>query len=247
MESEASTSAKASTSTANSADSDASQNAETLNNNEVSTSAETSTGTYDTQDDMADDSPDLVSRISVPDGPEEEFTDHDDNEDVEENDIFVPVWKKDSEKNINAVRSRFEKTKFDQPFGAKVGRIDTNNVLSIFFLFFNLTIAQLIVQQTVLYASQKGHTIELSVSELNAFIGMLVIMGFNQLPSLRLYWSSNPNFGNVRISKVMPLKRFLLILRMLHLNDNTTIPDKTSPEFDKLYSGSLQQGFPRGI
>jgi len=37
------------------------------------------------------------------------------------------------------------------------------------------------------------------------------------------------------VAKIMPVKRFLKILRLLHLNDNSQMPSRNSLEFDKLY------------
>lgn len=51
-------------------------------------------------------------------------------------------------------------------------------------------------------------------------------MGFHRLPSLRLYWSADENFYNHRISNIMTQKRFLNILRYLHLNDNSKMPKR---------------------
>ncbi|KAB0800404.1 hypothetical protein PPYR_06144 [Photinus pyralis] len=92
-----------------------------------------------------------------------------------------------------------------------------------------------IVTETNRYAIQNNNAIDLTVEELKAFIGMLIIMGFNPLPSLRLYWSSDPNFHNSRISAIMPLKRFLKILRFLHINDNENMLKKGEAGFDKLH------------
>jgi hypothetical protein len=60
-------------------------------------------------------------------------------------------------------------------------------------------------------------------------------MGFHQLPNLRMYWSSDGNLHVQRIADIMTIKRFLSILRLLHLNDNTAMPKKGSSNFDKLY------------
>lgn len=48
----------------------------------------------------------------------------------------------------------------------------------------------------------------------------------NPLPSMRLYWSVDKKFHNDRVASIMPLKRFFKILRFLHLNDNTSRPNK---------------------
>jgi hypothetical protein len=60
-------------------------------------------------------------------------------------------------------------------------------------------------------------------------------MGFHTLPSMRLYWNSDQNFAFSRICDVMPLKRFLKIVRYIHLNDNQCTPKKGEAHYDKLY------------
>nr|CAI5823126.1 unnamed protein product [Callosobruchus analis] len=82
---------------------------------------------------------------------------------------------------------------------------------------------------------KKGITLNLQQDELQAFFGMLLIMGFHTLSSLRLYWSTDQNFHVSRISSIMSQKRFLHILRYLHLNDNDVMPQRGNDRFDRLY------------
>ncbi|GBP20810.1 PiggyBac transposable element-derived protein 4 [Eumeta japonica] len=60
-------------------------------------------------------------------------------------------------------------------------------------------------------------------------------MGYNILPSMELYWSSDPAFRVDEIASTMPYRRFKLILRCLHLNDNSKQPLRSSPDYDKLF------------
>ncbi|XP_029348064.1 piggyBac transposable element-derived protein 4-like, partial [Acyrthosiphon pisum] len=76
---------------------------------------------------------------------------------------------------------------------------------------------------------------EVHGSELKAFLGLLIYMGYHELPGIRLYWSNDPNFYCDRVAKVMPVKRFLKLLRCIHLNDNSKMPQRQSQEFDKLF------------
>ncbi|KAF2886285.1 hypothetical protein ILUMI_19888 [Ignelater luminosus] len=107
--------------------------------------------------------------------------------------------------------------------------------LENFLNIFGEDLLNIIVTESNRYAGQKGTSLDLSLNELKAFIGILVIMGLNSLSSLRLYWPSNQNFHSARVSEAMPLKRFLKILRYLHIHDNDLMPKKGEPEFDKLY------------
>lgn len=95
----------------------------------------------------------------------------------------------------------------------------------------------MIVEETNLYALQgmMPNWRTLTVSELKAYIGMLILMSIHNLPQVYLYWSSDKFFNVQEISSVMSFRRFQQITRCLHLNDNSKIPDKTSPNFDRCY------------
>ncbi|CAI6375837.1 unnamed protein product [Macrosiphum euphorbiae] len=92
-----------------------------------------------------------------------------------------------------------------------------------------------IVEESNLYATQHNANLNTNVDEIKAFIGMLIYMGYHSLPSIRLYWSTDQNFYCERIAKIMPVKRFLKLLRYLHLNNSLNMPLRDSPHFDKLY------------
>ncbi|CAG5033770.1 unnamed protein product [Parnassius apollo] len=109
--------------------------------------------------------------------------------------------------------------------------------VTVFEKFFTDEVYDLIIYQTNLYAEQRkdeGWT-QLDKKELKAFVGIFIIMGYNILPSIDFYWSSDPGFRVDEIAETMTVKRFKKILRNLHVNDNTQIPDKTSENYDKLY------------
>ena len=94
----------------------------------------------------------------------------------------------------------------------------------------------LIVFQTNLYATQKGERYILTTEkEIRTFIGINFIMGINKLPSYRDYWSTVPYLRNEYICRLMTVNRFGWLLSHIHLNDNSIIPARNSPNFDKLY------------
>lgn len=66
----------------------------------------------------------------------------------------------------------------------------------------------MIVNESNLYAIQSNTELNLNVFELQGVIGMLIIIGLNVLPSMRLYWSEDENFYNKRISGVVTKKIF---------------------------------------
>lgn len=77
--------------------------------------------------------------------------------------------------------------------------------------------------------------LNLTVPELKVVIGVLIIMGMNVLPSMRLYWSEDDNFHHSKIAHIMSVKRFLKIIRFIHLNDNQSMPPREFLQFDRLY------------
>ena len=111
------------------------------------------------------------------------------------------------------------------------------------------SVMQNIVDQTNLYATQERtihrnnrtevtktlNWTDVTIPELKAFIGCLILMGIHVLPNLESYWSSDPVLGVADISKVMTEKRFQKILENLHLNDNNTVIGKGQPGYDKLH------------
>lgn len=127
----------------------------------------------------------------------------------------------------------FEAVSFIEPTGPKV--ILGDSPIEIFLMLFGDDLLDLIVSESNRYSLQKGTALDLTLEELKAFLGMLIIMGFHSLPSLRLYWSSDQNFHLPRISDTMTLKRFLKILRYIHLSDNEKMPQRGNDNFDKLY------------
>ena len=51
----------------------------------------------------------------------------------------------------------------------------------------------------------------------------------------RSYWSTKWPFSNSTFSNIMSGRRFELLMSYLHLNDISQMPDRSSPNYDKLY------------
>lgn len=166
-------------------------------------------------------------RISFDNDENEEDTTTTDSD--EDYDKFV--WTKTS-----CTPQQYSNYNFSQPFGITQDvQIDISSPIQIFMTVITEDFLQYIVDQSNIYGLQQNNRLDLSVRELKAFIGMLIIMGLHPLPSMRLYWSNDPNFFVTRIAEIMPVKRFLKILRLLHLNDNAQMPKKGQDNYDKLY------------
>lgn len=80
---------------------------------------------------------------------------------------------------------------------------------------------------------QKGKVFSLSKEELLAFLGVSVIMGYHTVPKLSDYWSTDEDLAVPAVSRVMSRDRYLEIRSSLHFTDNSKVPPRNSPDFDK--------------
>lgn len=106
-----------------------------------------------------------------------------------------------------------------------------------FSMFFDENVITHIIAQTNLYAEQKRSRgwSPVDSREIKAFLGIIILMGLKPEPSIDLYWSTDPFFRVDEIASVMPVKRFKKILENLHLNDNSKMPPRGAPNYDKLF------------
>ncbi|XP_046681368.1 piggyBac transposable element-derived protein 4-like [Homalodisca vitripennis] len=96
-----------------------------------------------------------------------------------------------------------------------------------------------IVFQTNLYCTQKlqggSNFVPTTNNEVKVFLGINILMGIKRLPSYRDYWSADPAIRDPFISSAMTVNRFGWFLTNLHLNDNTNMPNRQDPAYDKLF------------
>ena len=102
-----------------------------------------------------------------------------------------------------------------------------------------MTIMSTIVEQTNLYAREVlgedvSKWIDLTEGELLAFLGFTILMGINQLPSLKDYWKKDSYFHYSPVADCITRDRFHDILRYLHFVENSSLPSRTDPQYDRL-------------
>ena len=73
-----------------------------------------------------------------------------------------------------------------------------------------------------------------TVDELHAYLGFIMLMGLVQLPSIRDYWSQEGVFHYSPIASRISRKRFLQIHRFLHFVDNESLPSYGEPNYSKI-------------
>lgn len=72
-----------------------------------------------------------------------------------------------------------------------------------------------------LFTAEKGRIFTLTVAEFEAYMGLVIRMSLVKLPSVRLYWSTDPTFHQAQIAGIMPRHRFDEITANLHFCNNT--------------------------
>ena len=117
--------------------------------------------------------------------------------------------------------------------------------VALFRLLFNEIICSLIACKTERYGSQRNEVIHLTPQEIEAFVGILLLTGYNSRPRQRLYWSKDDDISCPLITRSMSRKRFEDIKKLIHFADNNNLPAgdklaKIRPLQDRV-NASLQQ------
>ena len=109
--------------------------------------------------------------------------------------------------------------------------------LGLFSLFFDDTLVDLIVEETNRYAEQTLQGTEewsTDAAEIRAYMGFMILMGINQLPEIRDYWSTNEYLHYAPIADRISRDRFEQITRFLHFVDNDSLPSRGEEGFSRL-------------
>lgn len=96
-----------------------------------------------------------------------------------------------------------------------------------------LGLVNIIVEESNRYANQKGEVFETNSDEIRAFLGICLCAGYHVLPSLRDYWSTDPDLGVAFISKIMTRNRFAKIRSLIRFNNKATELPITDPNRDR--------------
>lgn len=128
----------------------------------------------------------------------------------------------------------YKNSTFNNYVGIKT-EVDLNSPLKILTLFLTPFFFNLMITESNRYSTQCQQTLNITEEELRSFLGILIIMGFHNLPSMRLYWSREKNFHVSRISGVMSMRRFLKIMRFLHVHDNEKMIPRGNMGYDRLF------------
>ena len=94
------------------------------------------------------------------------------------------------------------------------------------------------LEDTVQYPRRlngRGKWTQLSVVELKALLGIYILMGLRDQPTMRFYWSKCPFLACELIKRSMKRPRFEQILSYIHLVDNESLVQcKTDLRYNKI-------------
>ena len=125
---------------------------------------------------------------------------------------------------------------YSTPYGPTTP-LTSLTLLEIFFLFFTRDILELIVAETNrhAYSCLANQTWEeITINELLAYFGFMILMGLVHSPSITDYWSMDPVFHYQPIAGRISRKKFLDIHRFLHFVNNTHLPAYGTDGYSRL-------------
>lgn len=97
----------------------------------------------------------------------------------------------------------------------------------MFELFFDENLWEFLIQQSTRYALFLNcPDPRISSDELKCFIAILILSGYNKLPSKRSYWDSGDDMRNTLVYNAMRRDRFIQIMRFIHAADNNNLDKK---------------------
>ena len=75
---------------------------------------------------------------------------------------------------------------------------------------------------------------QVTVDELKAYMGFMILKGIVKIPSLYDYWKRDDTLTYTPICSRITRDRFFEIQRYLHFSDNTTLADPDTDGYDRL-------------
>lgn len=137
-----------------------------------------------------------------------------------------PRWKKVTGESARAM---------PEWLGALPASTSVQEPIDYFRYFFDNVMLEHIIEQSNLYSVQVDpeKPLQLTLPELEQFIGTVMYMSLIVLPRRRLYWSSA--FRTHQVSDVISRDRWEEVKTNIHFNDNSQMPPYDDPNRDKLY------------
>lgn len=134
---------------------------------------------------------------------------------------------------------------FNEPYPGPTGRFQNNAQKKVYFEhLFDDEMWEMIVSETNRYHEQqkasdpdhhKTQWRPVTKGEVQAFVGIRILMGIIRLPHFMMYWESDQLAHQESIANIMPRTRFFQIWRYFHLADNSNTAAPGMEGYDKIY------------
>ena len=72
------------------------------------------------------------------------------------------------------------------------------------------------------------------MTEVKNFLAFMLLTGIVKMRSLAHYWKNSLIYRYPIANLTMPRNRFQIVLKFLHFNDNTQMPERNDPTYDRL-------------
>ena len=132
-----------------------------------------------------------------------------------------------------------------------VSLVGNSSPCEFFQQVFTRELLENILEQSNLYASQHGRTLNMTMEELLGIIGVMMMTGYRTTHNKRHLWSAKDDVSSVWAQELMPRNRFLELLQNLHLADNSKISTdryyKVRPYFEHLNNGFKTAALTRNL
>lgn len=129
-------------------------------------------------------------------------------------------WEPGNEENFPLSAKMFKSNLWE---GSKIYPLTMSaqsNAIDFFELFFPKTFIDSVILHTTNYAlKKKNKSINIVADDIYAFLGTIILSGYNVLPRRRMYWENDEDVGNILISKWIRRKTFEDIFTNIHFCD----------------------------
>lgn len=119
----------------------------------------------------------------------------------------------------------------------------------LFFNFFDNDILCKITEETNRYSQQKNTNVIVNMSEIKAFLGILILSGYLGVSRRRMYWENSKDTHNTLVAEAISRDKFEYIMTHIHFADNLMLDKndkfaKLRPLFDHLNKRFLEKACP---
>ena len=113
--------------------------------------------------------------------------------------------------------------------------VNEKQPMDYFRMFFDQEILQYICNESNRFSMQTDidKPLCIDLKELEIFIGISFYMSMAKLPRTRYYWTSEIQMPAV--TDYMKMRRWEIIKSNLHFADNDNLPERGSPDFDRIF------------